>query len=59
MIFAQTLVIAYWLAVIFIHAINHGQPYRSENKYDVFTKSIATAISATVLYFGGFWDCLF
>lgn len=26
MIFAQTLVIAYWIALIAIHTINHGKP---------------------------------
>ena len=57
MIFAQTLVIAYWIALIAIHSINHGKPI--DNKYTVWTRTLATAINATVLYFGGFWDCLF
>lgn len=57
MIFAQTLVIAYWIALIAIHSINHGKPI--DNKYNVWTRTLVTAINATVLYFGGFWDCLF
>lgn len=57
MIFAQTLVIAYWIALIFIHTSNHGKPI--DDKYNVWARTLITAINATVLYFGGFWDCLF
>ena len=57
MIFAQTLVIAYWIAFNFYKKIKPGKAQKQ--KYNVLPRTLVTAINATVLYFGGFWDCLF
>lgn len=62
MIISQILVIAYWLAKIFINAINHGKPARTfDNKpltYNAFGTIFRIVTYALVLYYGGFWDCL-
>lgn len=62
MIISQILVIAYWLAKIFIAAINQGKPIKSfDNKpieYNALHTIFGVIIDAAVLYYGGFWDCL-
>ena len=51
---AQTIVIAYWMTRLFINILNHGEFIKKPVlKYNAFT-----AISATVLYWGGFFDSL-
>uniref|UniRef100_UPI003AF7ADBE hypothetical protein n=2 Tax=Phascolarctobacterium succinatutens TaxID=626940 RepID=UPI003AF7ADBE len=60
MIISQILVIAYWLAKIFINAINHNKPLNDGKpiKYNVWSAIATTIIGVTVLYYGKFWDCL-
>lgn len=55
----QTLVIAYFIARLFIHAINHGEPIKHPNlKYNFVSDLIVILIVVAVLYWGGFFDCL-
>ena len=62
MIISQILVIAYWLAKIFIHVENHGKPLEMFDgkplEYNVVRAIFIILIDAIVLYYGGFWDCL-
>lgn len=60
MIVSQILVIAYWLAKLFIHAINHGKVMNDgkPQKYNVVSVILNTIIGVIVLYYGGFWNCL-
>lgn len=56
---AQTIVIAYWMTRLFINILNHGEFIKKPVlKYNAFTVITDIAISATVLYWGGFFDSL-
>lgn len=57
---AQTIVIAWWLAKLALHILNHDEPLkRPMLKYNMFSTILDIIISASILYWGGFFDCLF
>lgn len=59
MILSQVIVIAWFIAKICIHAINHGEQIKKPMlKYNVWANLISVAIEVIILYYGGFWDCL-
>lgn len=55
----QTLVIAWFLARLAIHAIYHGEAIKDPVcRYNFWRVVIDVFITAGVLYWGGFFDCL-
>lgn len=56
---AQILIISWWFSKLALSALNHGKDISPEpQKYNFVTTLATIAISASVLYIGGFWDCL-
>lgn len=56
---AQTLVIAWFLTRLAIHALYHGDVIKTPVcRYNFWRTVIDVIITAGVLYWGGFWDCL-
>ena len=52
----QLLMFAIYCITFTVHATRHGEDYDLE--YNVWGRLLAIAISATILYYGGFWDVM-
>ena len=55
--FAQILAILLYGAELGMDAYRHGEP--KEGEHNFFITAIAIALSAAILYWGGFWDGMF
>lgn len=51
----QWVVASIYFIRIIVNGCNNGEPRKSDNNYDFSISLIAVAVSAFVLYKGGFW----